>query len=107
MKYIETKYEFGVSDPGLPKEGEIQVFYEGDKPLMVDFRCPCGCGHTCPTHLKEEGEKKLNDRHWVFSRGPNGGVTLTPSIRWTGGCLAHFNITDGEAIIHPDSGKKV
>lgn len=106
MKYTEQRCEFGGPDPGDPQPGIIQVFYENGIPLMVDFLCPCGCGRTCPTHLLSPGqEKKPNDRHWEFRRGRDDTVTLLPSIRWTSGCRAHFNITDGEAVIHGDSGK--
>lgn len=103
--YVEQRFKFGTDDPKWPEPGVIQVFYEGDVPTMVDFRCPCGCGGVCPTHLVPPGQpKKSNDRHWEFSRGPNG-ITLTPSIRFTTGCKAHFNITDGKVVIHGDSGK--
>ncbi len=110
LSYTEVSYDFGISDPGNPKPGEIFVFYEtkdGVKfPSMVEFLCPCGCGYPCPTHLIPPGqEKKPNDRHWEFSRGPSGGVTLSPSIRWNGHCRAHFNITDGKTFFHGDSGK--
>lgn len=106
MRYVEVKCSFGGPDPGPPKPGEMQVFCdERDVPLMVDFLCPCGCGRACATHLLEPGQvKKPNDHHWEFERGPNG-VTLRPSIRWRGGCKAHFFITDGEAKMCADSGK--
>lgn len=34
-----------------------------------------------------------------------GAVTLSPSVRYTGGCKAHFNITDGKTVMHGDSGR--
>lgn len=99
MRYVEQACEFGRNDPGIPEPGIMQVFYEDGKPVMVDFRCPCGCGSTCPTHLGLP-----TPRHWEFLRGANG-PTLTPSIRFLGGCKAHFTITDGEVTMHGDSGK--
>jgi hypothetical protein len=106
--YVEVMVEWGGVDIGRPKPGEMQVYCENGVPKMVDFLCPCSCGHTCPTHLLEPGEKHDDNpwtrECWSFERGPNG-VTLTPSIRWLNGCMAHFNITDGKVIMHPDSGK--
>lgn len=83
----------------------MQVFYENDVPMMVDFICPCGCGRAAPIHLKPE-ENGKQDRLWVFKRGPSGGVMLSPSIRWTGGCYAHFYIKDGKSEFCNDSGVK-
>jgi len=98
--YVEVRCIFGGPDPGKPKPGEMQVFCEGDAPVMVDFLCPCGCGNTCPTHLVPPGaEKKPADRRWNFSRGPNG-PTLSPSIRWLSECKSHFTITDGKVQMH-------
>ncbi len=98
--YIEEKQQFGGPDPGPPKPGIMQVFYENGIPLMVDFLCPCGCGRTCPTHLITPGQKET-DHHWSYKPGP----TLSPSIRYLSGCKWHFNITDGKVIVHGDSGK--
>jgi hypothetical protein len=99
-KYTEERHEYGCDDPGQPAPGVMQVFYENGDPVMVDFLCPCGCGNRAPTHLVPPGQtKKPNDRHWNYSSGPNG-PTLDPSIRWTGGCLAHFTITDGQVKFH-------
>src|SRR5260221_6764650 len=97
MKLIEQRYLFGVSDPGKPLPGIMQVFCNGDGvPLMVDFLCPCGCGNTCPTHLVPPGqEKKQGDRRWNFSPG----LTLSPSIRWLSGCKSHFTITNGKVTM--------
>lgn len=95
------------SDKGIqPKPGEIFVYLHDEIPQAVDFICPCGCGSECYTPLvtPERTRKEGNRPIWDFSRGPNG-ITITPSIRYTGGCKAHFNITDGKVIIHADSGK--
>lgn len=99
-KYTEERHEFGAEDPGRPAPGVMQVFYLDGKPAMVDFLCPCGCGSTVPTHLVDPGEQPKG-RRWCYSPGP----TLTPSIRFLGGCKAHFNITNGAVIVHGDSGK--
>lgn len=101
--YTAEDHEFGGPDPGRPKPGVMQVFVKDGIPKMVDFICPCGCGNTCPTPVRPSAEPKKPYR-WVYSKGPNG-PTLSPSIRWTGGCKAHFNITDGSVQIHGDSGK--
>ena len=86
----------------LPAPGEMWVFVIGGRVQAVDFLCPCGCGSECYTPVAE-GPAPGN-RVWGFGRGPNG-VTLSPSIRYTGGCKAHFNITDGKAVMHGDSGR--
>lgn len=106
--YVEERHEFGGPDPGPPKPGVMQVFIEDGVPSMVDFLCPCGCGRTCPTHLMTpERGKKANKRHfWRFSSDPKKGITLSPSIRWTAHCFAHFNITDGKVIFAGDSGRE-
>lgn len=105
--YKESFYKIGAAPSSeYMKAGEIWIFTEENGEVFaVDFRCPCGCGSTCYTPVTDatKGQAKT-ERHWLYSRGPNG-VTLSPSIRYTGGCKAHFNITDGKAIIHSDSGK--
>lgn len=108
--YTEMKCVFGGDDslyPGQPALGIMQVFYEGDVPQMVDFLCPCGCGHTVPTHVvsleeKQQGKAGDKDHRWGFDPKT---LTLVPSIRFTSGCKAHFNITNGQVIVHADSGK--
>jgi hypothetical protein len=96
-RFTEERFEFAGPDPGPPKPGVMQVFVENGVPTMVDFLCPCGCGNTCPTHLSPPGKK--TEHHWLYAQGPNG-PTLSPSIRWTGGCMAHFNIDDGKVTMH-------
>lgn len=85
-----------------PSPGEFWTFVIDGKVEAVNFLCPCGCGSECYTPVVE-GPAPGN-RVWGFSRGPNG-PTLTSSIRYTGGCKAHFNITDGKAVMHGDSGR--
>jgi hypothetical protein len=102
MRLKERTVDFGTSVAD-PKQGEILVFVEGGVVQSVDFLCPCGCGKSCYTPVTEKPEP-THSRQWCFSRGENG-VTLTPSIRYTGGCKTHFNITDGEVIVHADSGQ--
>ena len=102
LSYTEEQHEFGGLDPGKPVPGIMQVFMDEGAPSMVDFLCPCGCGHTVPTHLVRPGTTKMpNDRHWHYAPGP----TLSPSIRFTGGCYAHFTITNGVVKFHGDSGQ--
>jgi hypothetical protein len=91
---------------GMPEAGALWTMVdETGTVVAVTFRCPCECGAECYTPVDDatKGQPKT-ERHWLFSRGPNG-VTLYPSIRYTGGCLAHFTITDGKVAIHGDSGK--
>lgn len=105
MRYTEQLVEWGAWDQPKLEPGIIQVYMKDGVPKMVDFYCPCGCGRRCPTQLVEPGhEKQPNDHHWNFSRGPNG-ITLSPSIRYLSGCKTHFNLTDGEAVVHADSGE--
>ncbi len=96
---------------GDPKPGEIQVFCnDKNVPQMINFLCPCGCGHFCPTHVITIAEKSNPppnqsefDKHcWGFDPVM---ITLIPSVRWTGGCKHHFNITNGKVEHHQDSGK--
>jgi Family of unknown function (DUF6527) len=97
-KYVEERHEFGEADCPNPVPGVMQVFYEDGIPVMVDFLCPCGCGSTCPTHLVPPVEKHKG-RRWEFYPGPK----LVPSVRFTGGCKAHFNIEDGGVVkMHAD-----
>jgi hypothetical protein len=87
-------------DPGV-----IRVLYVNGVPEMCEYLCPCGCRMPCPTFFPTEKRQKMFERPlWVFSRGTNG-PTLSPSVRHTGGCKSHYNITDGKVIMHADSGK--
>jgi hypothetical protein len=102
LEYTEERHDWGESGEGKPPPGVMWVYYCLNEPKMVDFLCPCGCGNTCPTHLTTpDRPKQPNDRRWNYSPGP----TLSPSIRWTGGCKAHFTITGGKVTMHEDSGK--
>lgn len=99
-EYREERHPFGADNlPLAPPPGVMWVFMENGVPVSVDFRCPCGCGSSCYTVLRGN-----HPQRWDYSLGPNG-PTLTPSIRYLGGCKAHFNITDGKVIMHGDSGK--
>ena len=105
QSYTEEKRAFGEVQ-GFPGPGEFWTLLDKDgAAVAVDFLCPCGCGSECYTPVTDatKGQPKT-ERHWLYSSGP-GGPTLSPSIRYLGGCKAHFNITDGKAVIHGDSGK--
>lgn len=109
MQYTEIRKTFGDRGDEKPLPGEMFVYYDAQGvPQMVDFLCPCGCGNTCPTHVISLEEKK-NDPKGVWKNACWGfdvkSLTLYPSIKWTGGCKAHFNIEQGKAIFHADSGK--
>ena len=100
LVYVEERYPFGVENlPRTPPAGVMWVFVENDAPVSVDFLCPCGCGSSCYTPLRGN-----HPQRWEYSKGPNG-PTLKPSIRYFGGCKAHFTITDGKVEVHGDSGK--
>lgn len=102
MKYTERMVEFGTDWPD-PVVGEMVVVLKDAVPVMVSFVCPCGCGNLCPTHLRYTGYPRVNGfPRWDYTPGQ---VTLSPSIRWTGACKAHFNITNGDPVFHADSGK--
>jgi hypothetical protein len=83
-----------------PLPGEFWTFVIDGKLESVNFLCPCGCGMECYTPVVPKGQPR-GQRVWEYEPGP----TITPSIRYTGGCMAHFNITDGKAVMHGDSGR--
>lgn len=107
MEYRETRKTFGERGEETPLAGEMLVYYQGETPQMVDFLCPCGCGRSCPTHVIPLEEKQKDPQGiwknscWGFDAKT---LTLFPSIKWTSGCKAHFNIEQGKAIFHSDSG---
>ncbi len=104
-EYKAERHEFGEESGPNPTPGIMFVFYENDKPTMLDFLCPCGCGNTCPTHVVTMSEKAYQsnkNRRWGFDPDT---LTVHPSIRFLSGCKAHFNITNGKVIMHADSGK--
>ncbi|WP_246176697.1 DUF6527 family protein [Parvibaculum sedimenti] len=54
------------------------------------FRCPCGCGSEGNLPFRPEPSPSWN---W---NGNEASPTLTPSVRWVGGCRWHGWLTDGE-----------
>ena len=107
-EYVEVPQKWGISGSGQwPQGNELWTFTdENGEVQAVDFRCPCGCGADCYTPVTDATKgKPKTERHWLFSRELDGKVTLSPSIRYTGGCKAHFNITGNKAVMHGDSGK--
>lgn len=105
-RYRETSYRFGEAPHADQlKPDDLWLLAGTDGAIAaVDFLCPCGCGQECYTPVTDatKGQPKTS-RHWLYARGPNG-LTITPSIRYTGGCKAHFNVTDGKVEFHGDSG---
>lgn len=97
--YTEEKVIFG-EVIGDPPRGVMWIAYEGDQPRAALYQCPCGCGNEIYTPLDNEGRFKHGPR-WNYNPGP----TLSPSIRWTSGCKAHFFIKDGKVEFCSDSGK--
>lgn len=100
LEYRERFEQWGTnwSDP---EPGEMVVVLEEGKPTMVEFLCPCGCGNRIPIHLEHpDREEHPRFPRWKYTAGPS----LEPSVRWTGGCLAHFHITQGKVRFYPDSG---
>jgi hypothetical protein len=90
---------------GSLEPGVMRVLWKDGVADMVEYLCPCGCSSPCPTFMPNALRQRTPDRHlWEFSKGPNG-PTLSPSVRRTGGCKAHYTITDGKVITHADSGK--
>lgn len=109
MPYRAVTRPFGTRDDVKPAYGEMVVYVdEHGEPQMVDFLCPCRCGNACPTHVVPIADKMAgkNKDAWTNSCWGFDLATLTiyPSIRWTGGCRAHFNITNGRTVWHGDSG---
>lgn len=101
-EYNPVVYErwLGPNDPAVPP-GEMRIFKVDGQLEAVDFRCPCGCGAECYTPVTPMNEPK-QERHWQFDEAT---TTLSPSVRYLGGCKAHFNITNGKTVMHGDSGK--
>ena len=62
---------------------------DDDPPFAALFLCPCGCGGEVSIPLTADGWK-LN--------GSLDEPTLSPSILWKHGCLAHFFIRDGKVV---------
>ena|ERR1700676_292447 len=104
-EYVEVPKEFGNVN-GVPQGNDFWVLQEDGAVVSVNFLCPCGCGRECYTPVTDATKGQLKtERHWLFSRGPNGRPTLTPSIRYLSGCKTHFNVTEGKVVTHGDSGK--
>lgn len=103
LEYTPVVRDFGTVQPDdRLKPGEMWLFKEPDGTIpAVTFLCPCGCGSECYTPVTPVGQPKT-ERHWQFDERT---TTITPSIRYTGGCKAHFNITSGRTVFHGDSGK--
>lgn len=94
----------GCWNPPPLEPGVMQVLYVDGIPEMCNYLCPCGCGTPCPTYFVTYKRKREPDsqRHlWDFSQGPNG-PNLSPSVKHTGGCRSHYNITDGKTVMHDD-----
>lgn len=87
---------------GFPPAGVIWVFMRKGGFYGCTFICPCGCDE-CVGFIPLQDYKQRETR-WNYSLGPNG-PTISPSIKFGSGCKGHFNITDGKAIVHADSGK--
>ena len=110
-EYREERYSWandvrldgpGSTAPHTIEPGVFALWLEDGVPVFCEFRCPCGCGAFCPTYLtNKEGNIEPGHPRWTYSPGP----TLTPSIRYLGGCKSHFNITNGKVVMHGDSGK--
>ena len=104
MSIFEYKIEnvkFGADNlPPEPPSGIMWVFYEGNEVWAVNFMCPCGCGSQTYTPIR----KRKHGPAWNFKEDKDG-PTITPSIRFIGGCKAHFNITNGKTVFHGDSGQ--
>ena len=113
--YTAAFFEFGQDRP-KPDADTMQIIFapkedsssEQSDVYAVDFVCPCGCGHTCFTPVCSMDDKRaaqaagIKKHAWGFDPAT---LTLNPSIRWLSGCKAHFNIENGRAIFHGDSGK--
>lgn len=78
-----------ISDP-LPKDHPKDLaLIEPD--WICQFLCPCGCGDTIHLLLVKGGKPR-----WDYSLGPNGELTISPSIDRLVGCKSHFFVTNGE-----------
>lgn len=102
-EYTETRIPFGnIPVDARVNPGEFWTMVDAGKVVAVTFLCPCGCGSECYTPVTDATAGGVkSERHWLYSAGP----TLSPSIRYTGGCKAHFNIENGKTVFHGDSGQ--
>ncbi len=101
LEYETQDVKWG-DDRGKPAPGIMFVVKQGNKVRMLDFLCPCGCGYTVPTFVTEDPANKTQNV-WIYS--DVNGPTLYPSIRWQGGCKAHFHIEQGKVRFCTDSGQ--
>ena len=102
LEYETVEVKWGDQRP-KPEPGIMQVVKDGPKIRMVDFLCPCGCGHTVPTPVTED-PKEQRASVWIYS-DVGDGPSLYPSIRWNSGCKAHFHIKKGKTEFCGDSGQ--
>jgi len=64
--------------------------------------CPCGCGNNVFVSLDMKGDPARPGTHRWGWDGDLERPTLTPSLRRTDTCKAHFNLDAGVYTIHAD-----
>lgn len=57
---------------------------------LCQMFCPCGCSNTLHIMIARSGRPR-----WDYSLGPQGELTLNPSIHRTVGCKSHFWVRNG------------
>jgi hypothetical protein len=73
--------------------GFVYLVGEYGHPWQVALVCPCGCGEVVQLNLLPPGPPL-----WQAERGPDGNLTLWPSIRRSVGCQSHFWIRRGRVL---------
>ena len=76
------------------------VVVRGDQDKWGLMRCPCGCGERLQLSLAEDRRPK-----WSVVIDRLGRPTVTPSVRMTDGCRAHFHLRGGRVEWCRDSGR--
>lgn len=93
-KYTEIRVQFG-NRPEM-KVGDLHVIERDGEVWMVDFHCPCGCGHSSAVFIVNSRRPRTPDRHvWDYNPAKPGEprpYLISPSVHWTAGCLSHFFI---------------
>jgi len=78
--------------------GKIVVVRDVDIEKWVCFRCPCGCGEKIQLSLSKSRRPR-----WTVMTDWFGRASLTPSVRLTACCRAHFWLRRGQVEWCADS----
>lgn len=69
-----------------------------DREQLIEYNCPCSCGHTVVIPYYRQGQQKEETPSWSY-REEAGKVTLSPSIYSTGWpCRSHYFIRSNQIV---------